>query len=79
MDQKVPREELERRLAQSRRLVSLAPDPITIERLKLLALDLEQQLRCAESAASDEGERETTKRAPSNTGIRTGKPTDDGA
>ena len=41
MDQKVAREEMERRLAQSRRL------PIE-ERLKLLVLDLEQQLRNGE-------------------------------
>ena len=44
MDEKVTREELERRLAQSRRLSSFAADPITEERLNLLVLELEQQL-----------------------------------
>jgi hypothetical protein len=47
MDQKVLREDLERRLAQSCRLCRLAPDPTTEERLRLLILDLEQQLRDA--------------------------------
>jgi CRP-like cAMP-binding protein len=47
MDQKVVRDDLERRLAQSRRLSNLIADPTTTERLKLLILDLERQLQDA--------------------------------
>jgi hypothetical protein len=44
MDLKAVREDLERRLAQSRRLSKLTGDPTTAELLRLLTLDLEQQL-----------------------------------
>ena len=45
MDQKSPREDLERQLEQSRRLSYSAADVLTTERLKALVLDLERQLR----------------------------------
>jgi TATA-binding protein-associated factor Taf7 len=43
--QKDDRQELERRLEQSRRLAGEALDPVTQQRLKLLVQDLELQLR----------------------------------
>lgn len=42
------REELQRKLEQSRRLMSDASDPTTRERLKKMAVDIEDQLREAE-------------------------------
>jgi hypothetical protein len=39
------RAELERRLAQCRRLATAANDPLTQERLRKLISDLEEQLR----------------------------------
>jgi hypothetical protein len=44
MVRKNNRQELERRVAQSRRLAAEPFDPITQERLRQLVLDLEEQL-----------------------------------
>jgi hypothetical protein len=45
MNQKDHREELERRIAQTRHLASYIFDPTTTERLNRLIEDLEQKLR----------------------------------
>jgi hypothetical protein len=45
MNQKDDREELERRIAQTRRLASDVIDPTTTERLNRLIDDLERRLR----------------------------------
>ena len=45
MDDKSDRKELERRLAQAKRMVALLNDPVTTERLQKLVKDLEEQLR----------------------------------
>jgi hypothetical protein len=45
MDKKSDRKELERRLAQARRLAAEPNDPPTKERLKKLVQELEEQLR----------------------------------
>ena len=47
------KEELYRRLAQTRRLSSAATDPVTMERLRALAGDLEQQLAAADAKEGD--------------------------
>jgi hypothetical protein len=39
------REELQRRLAQAKRMVALLNDPLTTERLLKLVRDLQEQLR----------------------------------
>jgi hypothetical protein len=39
------RKELERRLAQARRMVKAPNDPLTLERLAGLVLDLEERLK----------------------------------
>jgi TATA-binding protein-associated factor Taf7 len=48
MDQKSELEELERRLAQLRRLSSSAADPVRAERFKVLMLELEEKIRKAQ-------------------------------
>jgi hypothetical protein len=45
MDKKRDRKELERRLAQARRMATEPTDPLTKERLKTLVQELEEQLR----------------------------------
>jgi len=45
MDDRSDRKELERRLAQAKRMVALLNDPVTTERLQKLVKDLEEQLR----------------------------------
>ena len=45
MDKKRDRKELERRLAQARRMATEPTDPLTKERLKKLVQELEEQLR----------------------------------
>ena len=45
MSESSDRNELRRRLEQSRRLAAEPSDPLTKERLKQLAADLEEQLR----------------------------------
>jgi hypothetical protein len=45
MDKKSDRKELERRLAQARRMAAEPNDPLTKERLKKLVQELEEQLR----------------------------------
>jgi hypothetical protein len=45
MDDKSDRKELERRLAQAKRMAALLNDPVTTERLEKLVKDLEEQLR----------------------------------
>ena len=50
---KSDREELYRRLAQTRRLASTLTDPLATERLAALAVDLEGQLATAEARDSD--------------------------
>jgi hypothetical protein len=45
MDDKSDRKELERRLAQAKRMAALLNDPVTTERLQKLVKDLEEQLR----------------------------------
>jgi hypothetical protein len=45
MDDRRDREELEQRLAQVRRVMAVALDPLTTERLAKLIEDLEEQLR----------------------------------
>ncbi|MDB5688080.1 MAG: hypothetical protein JWR77_2669 [Rhizorhabdus sp.] len=47
------KEELYRRLAQTRRILAEALDPLTKERLKTLALDIEGQLAAAEARDTD--------------------------
>jgi hypothetical protein len=47
------REELYRRLTQTRRLAGMVSDPTTTERLRALALDIEQQLATAEAKDAD--------------------------
>jgi TATA-binding protein-associated factor Taf7 len=45
MSEKSDRKELERRLAQARRMVAEAIDPLTKDRLAALIRDIEEQLR----------------------------------
>jgi hypothetical protein len=47
------REELYRRLEQSRRLLDEALDPTTQTRMKALVMDLQQQLAAAEAKNAD--------------------------
>lgn len=47
------KEELYRRLAQARRLIAEPLDPLTVERLKALALELEKQLAFVERNDTD--------------------------
>jgi hypothetical protein len=47
------KEELYRRLAQARRLFSTAYDPLTKDRLKVLACELERQIAVAEARDAD--------------------------
>jgi hypothetical protein len=45
MTENTDRKELERRLAQARRMVEQSMDPLTTERLEELIRDLEEQLK----------------------------------
>ena len=45
MEDKTDREELERRLAQAKRMAAVSTDAVTQERLQKLVKDLEEQLR----------------------------------
>ncbi|MGM4929684.1 hypothetical protein [Tardiphaga sp. 619_E2_N8_5] len=47
------KEELYRRLAQARRLIAEPLDPLTVERLEALALELEKQLAVVELNDTD--------------------------
>jgi hypothetical protein len=51
---KSDKQELYRRLAQTRRLAGNVSDQITKERLNALALDIEGQLAAAEAREADE-------------------------
>ena len=48
MDEKSDRVELQRRLQQAKRTITLHPDAVTTGRLQKLMLDLEEQLRLSE-------------------------------
>ena len=48
MDEKSDRKELERRLAQAKRMVAEPTDAVTRERLQRLVQELEEQLRMSE-------------------------------
>jgi hypothetical protein len=48
MDEKSDGKELERRLAQAKRMAAMAADPVTNERLRKLVQELEEQLRESE-------------------------------
>jgi len=45
VEDKTDREELERRLAQAKRMAAVSTDAVTQERLQKLVKDLEEQLR----------------------------------
>lgn len=48
MDEKSDRKELQRRLQQAKRMITLSPDVVTRERLQKLVEELEEQLQASE-------------------------------
>ena len=58
------KEELYRRLAQARRLITLPLDPLTMQRLEAVALELEKQIAIVELNDTDAPETEAAVSAP---------------